>query len=59
MMSNVVISLFGSIGLTAWIYSQMHRRTGGNTQSAAAVAGIAGVLSFLVMMVLFATIFRS
>lgn len=39
-------------GAAAWTYNKMHRSTGGNVQSAAIVAGVAGVFAFLAGLIL-------
>lgn len=46
-MSAIVIGLLAGAGVSAWIYSQGMRRTGGDTKSAVIVAGVVGVIVFV------------
>jgi hypothetical protein len=57
-MSNGVIAFLLGAGLSAWVYSQIYRRTGGNTQNAIIVAAIAGVLAFLAALIILDTFFK-
>lgn len=52
-MSTVVIGLFVSAGAGAWVYAQIQRRTGGNVQTSLTMAGIAGVIAFLFIVIVF------
>lgn len=52
-MTAGVVALFAAAGVTAWVYSFFYRQTGGNTKSAAIIAGVAGVASFIVMFIVF------
>lgn len=51
-MSNALIGLFLAVGVAAWVYNQVQRRTGGNTQNALVVAGLVGLLAFIAMLTL-------
>ncbi len=48
-MSNTIVALLLGIGLGAWVYSKVQRKTGGNTQSALIVAGASGATAFVLM----------
>lgn len=56
-MSNAMIGLLTGLGLAAWVYSKMYRRTGGNTQNALVVAGLVGFLAFLFMLTILGILF--
>ena len=43
-MNNGIIAFLVAMSATAFVYSKLNRSSGGNTQSAAIAAGIAGVL---------------
>lgn len=47
-MPSVVIALFFAIGIAAWVYSKVTRRTGGLTKSDMTVTIIVGVLVFFI-----------
>ena len=49
-MSNALISFLAAIGSAAWVYSKVHRSTGGNTSNALAVAAGCGLVVFLLML---------
>lgn len=51
-MSNEVIGLLFAVGAGAWVYAKTARTTGGNTQSALIVAGVAAVFVFLIIWIL-------
>lgn len=46
-MSNGLIAFMFAAGLAGWVYSKIHRQTGGNTQSALTVAAAAGLIGFI------------
>lgn len=47
-MSNALIAFLFSLGASTWIFSKLHRSTGGNTQSTLIGSFIAGALLFVV-----------
>lgn len=51
-MSNAVIGLFAGLGVAAYIYNLMYKNTGGNTQTALIVAGVAGGFVWVLLLVL-------
>jgi len=57
-MPNVLIALLMAVGVTAWVYSKMYRRTGGNTQNAMISAGLVGFLVFVAAIVILSTYFK-
>ncbi len=52
-MSTYLIALIFSIGGGGWVYYQIQRRTGGNTQTSLLMAGVAGVICFLFIVIVF------
>jgi len=52
MFSAGVIGLLVALSATAWVYNKAMRQTGGNGKTAATVAIIAGVISFIVILTL-------
>lgn len=56
LMSTFLIGLFVAAGAGAWAYSKIQRRTGGNTQTSLMMAGIAAVLAFLFIVIVFSFI---
>lgn len=56
-MSDFVIGLMAGLGTGAYIYNLMYKNTGGNTQNALIVAGIAGVFAMVAMMTLLSVLF--
>jgi hypothetical protein len=46
MFSNVTIGILFGLGVAAWVYSKVQRRSGGNTKNALIVGGLVGVLAF-------------
>lgn len=52
-MSTFLIGLFVAIGAGGWAYSKIQRRTGGNTQTSLLMAGVAAVISFLFIVIVF------
>lgn len=55
-MSTFLIGLFVAIGAGGWVYAQIQRRTGGNTQTSLLMAGVAGVIAFLFIVIVFSFI---
>ena len=49
-MSNALISFLVAISFATWIFTKQLRRSGQNTKSAVVVAGIAGVICFVVIL---------
>ncbi len=49
MFSGTVIALMLGAGTSAWVYSQVMRRTGNNTKSSVIVAGVAFVMVFFMI----------
>ncbi len=56
-MSNWIIAFLVAIAATTWLYSALMRRTGNNTKSSLVAAGIAGVLLFLLMLIVLGFVF--
>lgn len=52
-MSVFLIALFAAAGAGGWVYSKMQRRTGGLTQTSLLFASIAGVLAFMLLLIIF------
>ena len=50
-MSGVLIAFFLGAGVAAWVFNYFHRQTGGNTTTAGVMAGIAGVVGFIITLV--------
>jgi hypothetical protein len=57
MFSNVTIGIFFGLGVAAWVYSKVQRRTGGNTQSSLIVSGLVGLLAFLFIVTVLGLLF--
>jgi hypothetical protein len=55
-MSKYLIGLFVAVGIGGWAYSQIQRRTGGNTQTSLLMAAMAGVIAFLFTVIIFSLI---
>jgi hypothetical protein len=55
-MSNGLVAFMMGIGVATWVYSKMYGRTGGNSQSAGIVAGIAGLVAAGIMLIVLAMI---
>jgi hypothetical protein len=51
-MGNGVIAFLVAISASAWIYSKLIRSTGGNTKNAIVGAGTAGVLVFVLVLII-------
>lgn len=45
--SNQAIGFYAGLGVAAWVYGKMKRRTGGNTQTSLIVAAISGIFAWL------------
>lgn len=58
MASDFMIALLFGIGIGGWVYAKMYSRSGGNTQSALTVAGGAGFVVFLVVILILGFVFK-
>ncbi len=58
-MSEVVVALFLSIGVSGWTYSKITRRTGGIAQSDIIVTAVVGIIVFFVSWTLMGSILPS
>jgi cytochrome bd-type quinol oxidase subunit 1 len=52
-MSKFLIGLFVALGAGAWVYSKIQRRTGGNAQTSLLMAAMAGVIAFILTVIVF------
>lgn len=57
MFSNVTIGILFALGVAAWVYSKMQRRTGGNTQSSLIVSSLVGLLAFIFIVTVLGLLF--
>lgn len=57
-MSNFLISLLFSLGVGAWVYSKTYRTSGGNQGSSLLLAGVAGAILFIAMLIVLGMIFK-
>jgi p-aminobenzoyl-glutamate transporter AbgT len=57
-MGNGVIAFLAGIAAVAWIYNKMLRKTGNNKQSSAVIAGVSGVLIFILIFIVLGFIFN-
>lgn len=57
-MSNFLIALLFSLGAGAWVYSKTYRSTGSNQGSSLLLAGVAGFVLFLAMLIVLGMIFK-
>lgn len=48
-MSDFLIAFLATLSAATWVYTKANRRTGGNTQNALVVAGVAGIIVFIVV----------
>ena len=49
-MSPLLVALFFAVGVSAWVYTKLQRRTGyGNSGAAIKGAAVAGVIAFIVL----------
>lgn len=48
MLPTFFIALITAVGASAWIYSKVMNRTGGNTQNALIVSGVAAIMIFVI-----------
>jgi hypothetical protein len=55
-MSPILVAFFCGIGVAAFVYSKITRRTGGLTKNDLTIAGMAGLLAFFVMWSVMATL---
>lgn len=51
-MPPMVVALLFAVGLGTWAYTKIMRSTGGNIQSSAITAGIAGLFAFVIMLMI-------
>lgn len=49
-MSNGLVAFMLGAGVAVWVYNKIYSRTGGNSQNAGIVAGVAGVAAFVLML---------
>lgn len=56
MFSSTLIGFLLGIGVTAWIYSKVMRRTGGDNKSSLIISGIIGLIAFVVAIITVAAI---
>jgi uncharacterized membrane-anchored protein len=56
MFSGPLIGILAAISAAVYIYTWTMRRTGNNTQNAATLAGLGGVVVFVVVWIVAATI---
>lgn len=49
-MSDFLIAFLATASAVAWTYNKAQRRTGGNLKNAMVVAGVVGLIVFIVMM---------
>lgn len=52
-MPTFIIALLVAVGGGAWSYVKIQRITGGNTQTSALMAAIAGIILFLLTFIIF------
>lgn len=57
-MSNFVIALFFGLGSGAWVYNKIYRKTGGNTKNSLLVAGIAGAIGLVVILLILGAVVK-
>lgn len=50
MMGSAFVAFIAAIGATAWIYTKMSNRTGGQAGPALTVSGIAGLFVFVILL---------
>lgn len=49
-MTNSVIGLLVAVSLATWLYTKLMRRSGGNIRSSLIVAGLAGIVVFIIVL---------
>lgn len=49
MFGNLTIGFLVGVSLSAWVYAQLMRSSGGNTKSALTAALIAGILAMIIV----------
>ena len=52
MFTNFTIGILLGLGVGAWVYSKVQRKSGGNTTNSTIVAGIATAIAFLLAVTL-------
>jgi hypothetical protein len=48
-MGPFLVSLFITAGACAWIFNQLQRRSGNNTEQSAIATGVVGMIMFLIL----------
>lgn len=51
-MSPILVGLFAGLGVGAWVYNKAMRNTGNNTKNSLTLAGVCGVISFIIVLTL-------
>ncbi|HYF97011.1 MAG TPA: hypothetical protein VD947_03155 [Patescibacteria group bacterium] len=51
-MSPILVGLFAGVGVSAWVYNKAMRNTGNNTKNSLTLAGVCGVISFIIVLTL-------
>lgn len=59
MFSNGMIAFLAGLGGGAWVYAKMQRQTGGNTQNSLVVAAGAGIIIFMIILVVLSIFFQA
>lgn len=47
-MPPIVVALFAGAGIAAWVYNRSMRYTGNNTKNSVTIAGVSGVIAFII-----------
>lgn len=55
-MGNVLSSFIFAVGVAAWVYNQAQKRFGGITQKSVIVAGVVGVIAFIVFLTIIGSV---
>lgn len=55
-MSNTLTSFLFAIGVAAWVYNFSQKRFGGITEKSLTVAGVVGVIAFIVFLTIIGTL---
>jgi flagellar biogenesis protein FliO len=58
MFSNAMIAFLAAVGAGTWIFVKMQRQTGNNTSNSLVVAGGAGLVIFLIIIVALGIFFK-
>jgi hypothetical protein len=51
-MGNGLIAFLVAISATVWVYTKISRKTGGNATNSMVVAGVAGIFSFILVLII-------